>query len=215
MNQEIVTYSVEFATKPGDNYLSSIYRVSVVTKEEGILSRIVKTIIEKPESREVISALKVFPKEMLVYEEFLPHFERQFYQQTREKVSFSPQCYYTANEPLPLIVLNDLKAQGYELRDRRIGLSVREVRMVLEKVAKFHACSVKRFEEVTFYDYFSNMIKNTLHFSLDPTLKIFLGMLGFRGRQKIWKTTMIMPSRHSFGPLRIILKMENVILSNW
>lgn len=150
LNQEILDMSVDWATKPGDNYSSSIYRVVLETAEKEQLSLIVKATVDDPESKELMTAMKVFPKETLVYEKFLPNFESQFLQQTGEIVSFSPRCYYTEAEPLEVIVLSDLMPQGYVLRNRRIGLSEREVQMVLLKMAKFHASSLKFYEEVNF-----------------------------------------------------------------
>lgn len=147
-DQGISSFHVEPATKPGDNYLSSIYRVTVKTRSNKDLSLIVKAMVECPESSQFITAMKAFPKESLVYQELLPQFEKLWMDCTGESISFGPKCYYTAEAPLPVIVLDDLRSHGYVVRDRRAGLSVRETRMVLERMAKFHACSVKRFEEV-------------------------------------------------------------------
>lgn len=147
-HHKLSSFNVEFATKPGDNFLSTIYRVTVKTTEDIELSLIVKAMLVCPESAEFINALKAFPKEVLFYKDLLPQFERLWLENTGDRISFSPKCYYTNEEPLPVIVLDDLRSQGYLVRDRRAGLTVRETKMVLERMAKLHACSVKRFEEV-------------------------------------------------------------------
>lgn len=145
---KVSSFNVELATKPGDNFLSTIYRVTVKTTADIQLNLIVKAMVECPESAELINALKAFPKEFLVYKDILPQFEQLWLENIGERISFSPKCHYTTEEPLPVIVLDDLRSQGYLVRDRRAGLTVRETKMVLESMAKLHACSVKRFEKV-------------------------------------------------------------------
>ena len=142
--EQLESFTVESATKPGDNFLSIIYCVKVKTNESQ-KSLIVKTAIPLEE----LEAFRAFPKEILAYQEYVPQFERLWSKYAGEEVSFGAKCHFAANgEPMVVIVMDDLRALGYAVRDRKQGLNGREMRMVLEKAAKFHACSVKYAEEV-------------------------------------------------------------------
>lgn len=141
-------FTIESATKPGDNFLSIIYCVKVTLKDSDVeRSLIVKTAIPM----EDLEAFKVFPKEIACYK-YLPVFEELWKTHADEEITFGPKCFYTAEgEPLTVIVMEDLRPTGFKLRDRKLGLNSRETRMVLEKIAKYHACSVKHSEEVVNY----------------------------------------------------------------
>lgn len=143
-SQQLQSFSIESATKPGDNFLSIIYRVKVKTTDGAEKSLILKIAIPV----EDLEAFRAFPKEILAYKQYIPQFEKFWLEYAGEDLSFGPKCYYTAEEPLVIIVMDDLRPQGFEMRDRKKGLNGRESRMVLDKLAKFHACSVKYSEEV-------------------------------------------------------------------
>lgn len=144
-SDELDSFSVESATKPGDNFLSVIYCVKVKTTENVEKSLILKTAMDV----EGIEAFQAFPKETLCYKEFIPAYQRVWFEYTGEKLSFGPKLYYAEEqEPVTMIVMEDLRSLGYTIRDRKKGLNGREMRMVLEKAAKFHACSRKIYEQV-------------------------------------------------------------------
>lgn len=144
-------FHIESATKPGDNFLSSIYRLKIESKAKSNVTVIIKTASGPAEANSFISIVNGFSKEVLVYTELLPHFERLWFDHTGEVISFGPKCHFATTEPVPIIAMDDLRMSGYFIRDRKIGLNIRETKIVLEKIAKFHACSVKRYEEVNNY----------------------------------------------------------------
>lgn len=47
-----------------------------------------------------------------------------------------------------IIVMSDLKAEGYQMQDRFKGLDMEHVQKTLTKIAKFHASSVLYKEKV-------------------------------------------------------------------
>jgi hypothetical protein len=55
-----------------------------------------------------------------------------------------------ANEPYEIIVMEDLKAMGYESVDRKAGASIEQTKSFLSKLAKFHATSAIRYQKVFF-----------------------------------------------------------------
>lgn len=46
------------------------------------------------------------------------------------------------------LILEDLKANGYKLVDRKYGLDFAHLKLCLRKVAKFHACTATLYEQV-------------------------------------------------------------------
>lgn len=143
-SEQLASFSVESATKPGDNFLSLIYCVKVKTTAGVEKSLIVKTAIPMEE----LLAFRAFPKEILAYKDYIPQFEKYWLEYAGEEIVFGAKCYYMSEEPLTVIVMDDLRAEGYAMRNRKVGINGREMRMVLEKAAVFHACSRKYFEEV-------------------------------------------------------------------
>ena len=52
----------------------------------------------------------------------------------------APACYY-ANEEAGVIVMENLKTEGFDIMDKADGLDIPHLKMVLELLAKFHATS--------------------------------------------------------------------------
>lgn len=148
-SEELQSFRVESATKPGDNFLSIIYCVKVKTTTAGTDNAEKSFILKTAIPMEELEAFEAFPKETLAYMDYIPKFEQFWLEYAGEDISFGPKCYYAAGKPLTIIVMEDLRAAGYAIRDRKKGLNSREMRMLLKRAAKYHACSVKYFEEVT------------------------------------------------------------------
>lgn len=147
-NKQVQSYRVESATKPGENFLSTVYRLIITTTTDEQISLIMKAETGKADIDHFITTVRAFPKETVFYQELLPEFEKLWLDYSKEAISFGPKCFYATTVPLQIIVLEDLRPDGFVLRSRRSGINIRETKMVLEKLAKFHACSVKRFEQV-------------------------------------------------------------------
>jgi hypothetical protein len=52
-------------------------------------------------------------------------------------------------EPYEIIVLDDLSGFGYVLKDRKVGIDLEHAKLVLSKLAKFHAASAIQYEKVS------------------------------------------------------------------
>lgn len=147
--EQVVSYEISPGTKPGDGFLSSIYRVTVKTASSSEIVLMMKTQIEDPEAAAATVGLDAFPKEVLAYKVLLPDFQRLWLEHSGSSISFGPKCFFaTADEPLPMIVMEDLRPQGYVVRDKKVGFNLQEMKTIFATTARFHACSVKRFEEV-------------------------------------------------------------------
>ncbi|XP_013117551.2 uncharacterized protein LOC106094858 [Stomoxys calcitrans] len=142
---KIVIREVEFAwgSKPGENYCSSIYRCTVTYDCCGEypvqgqkLHLIVKAIPVISETV-FLEDVGVFIKEKLVYSDVLPRLEV-----LSKNDKFGAKFFYTTKSPLPIIVFNDLKTEGYQLASRQKGLDWHHSSLVLKQLAKFHATSM-------------------------------------------------------------------------
>ncbi|XP_055688311.1 uncharacterized protein LOC129792918 [Lutzomyia longipalpis] len=126
----------------GDNYTSTMYRVNVEATFESGESQtdnfIVKAMIHLVEAFKEFS---IFPIEIEAYEQALPAFE-SYWREIGQNVVFSPKCLHTVSDLKEIIVLTDLRPQGFVMANRFEGLDLEHAKLLLSKLAKFHASSV-------------------------------------------------------------------------
>lgn len=140
------------ATGKGENYVSVLYRVKVKiqilkTQEKQSVDFIFKAMTSTLGS---IHDMNVFVRERLLYEDVLISFENIWLERTGEEVQFGPRCFQFKTDPYEIIVLEDLKKENYEMLDRKVGLNLAEAKLILAKLAKFHAVSNIRYQKVCF-----------------------------------------------------------------
>lgn len=140
------------ATGQNENFVSVVYRASIKveileTKAKESIEVIVKALLsELPE----VKAFGVFPRERFMYEDVLSSFEKIWVDRVGEEIHFGPQCYRFETDPYEIIVLEDLKASKYEMLHRKVGLNMEQTKMILTKLAKFHATSAIRYQKVRY-----------------------------------------------------------------
>lgn len=139
------------ATGKNDNFASVVYRAKikielVESNERQTVNVIIKALLSTMEEMKKFS---VFPRERFIYEDVLPSFEKIWLERANEVVKFGPDCIRVESDPYEIIVLNDLKASGYEMEDRKVGLNLVQAKLALAKLAKFHAAGTIRFQKVT------------------------------------------------------------------
>jgi len=93
----------------------------------------------------------VFQRECFMYEDMIPSFEKIWLNKANEVVEFSPNCLKSKENLFEIIVLEDLKASGYEMMDRKTGLNMTQTKLALTKLAMFHAASAVRYQKVRFF----------------------------------------------------------------
>ena len=89
----------------------------------------------------------VFPRERFMYEDIISSFEAIWWD-VGEEIKFGPRCIKVETDPYEILVFDDLKAEGYAMANRKVGLDLIQAKLVLNKLAKFHASSVIRFAKV-------------------------------------------------------------------
>jgi hypothetical protein len=139
------------ATGKNENYLSVVYRAKVnvevlASKERQFVDVIIKAMLSTlPE----IKQWSVFPREIFIYNDVISSFERIWKEKANEVVVFGPKCLKVAEEPYEVVVLDDLKAEGFQMLNRKVGCNVQQAKLVLSKLAKFHAASAIRHQTVS------------------------------------------------------------------
>lgn len=131
----------------GENYCSNMFKAEL-TYEVGS-EKHEEYIVIKTEPNEMIAAMGLFPKEIEMYEQIIPAFERIF-KEVGEDVRFGPNCLTTGTEPITYLIMEDLTKTNFRCEERRKGLDMRHMKSVLEKLAKFHAASAVYYENVRF-----------------------------------------------------------------
>lgn len=138
------------ATGKNENFVAVLYRAKIFiefldTKERKAVDVIIKALLS---TLKEIKEWGVFPRERFMYQEVLSSFEKIWLQRAGEVVKFGPRSIKFESDPYEQIVLDDLKVEGFEMMDRKVGLTLEQTKMVLEKLAKFHAASVIRYQQV-------------------------------------------------------------------
>jgi hypothetical protein len=136
------------ATRKTKNNYSAVFRgklkVKVVNGDENIDFVLKASFLTVPELR----SLSVYPRERLMYGNVVKSFEKIWLEKRNEFVEFSPKCFKILSDPFDVLVLEDLSTQGYKMMDRKIGLNLQQSKLVLSKLAKFHASSAVRYQKV-------------------------------------------------------------------
>uniref|UniRef100_A0A182J9E2 CHK kinase-like domain-containing protein n=1 Tax=Anopheles atroparvus TaxID=41427 RepID=A0A182J9E2_ANOAO len=146
----IVDLDVRPATEAGDNYASVLYRVRVSVQVHGAesqtaVSLIVKALPKLALSEEMVQQMNLFPKEMAMYGKVLPALEQLYHQRGRSEVVFGPRCLKHGTEPTDVIVLEDMRDREFRMANRRQGMDMEHIHVVLRRLAEFHAGTVAHF----------------------------------------------------------------------
>ncbi|KAG5675466.1 hypothetical protein PVAND_005368 [Polypedilum vanderplanki] len=131
------------ATGKNENYASVVYRAKISieineSKERKFVNVIIKALLITIEE---MKEFAIFEREIVVYEKVIGSYEELLAEKTNEIVEFGPKCLNVISKPYEIIVLEDLKATGYEMLDRKVGVNFDQAKLVVEKLAKFHAAS--------------------------------------------------------------------------
>ncbi|XP_055609007.1 uncharacterized protein LOC129756354 [Uranotaenia lowii] len=140
------------ASKEPDGYMSLLYRVTVSVQVNGDEESSPRELrfIAKVESdgyfgSEVQNLMQTFPKEIEMYSKIIPAFEQLW---AGDKVKFGPRSFKSVGKPNgSVIIMEDLREAGYLMKPCADGMTLGECRIVLEKLARFHAASVAYYEK--------------------------------------------------------------------
>ncbi|XP_018562992.1 uncharacterized protein LOC108904800 [Anoplophora glabripennis] len=131
------------SSENSDGFVSDITFATVsVTTKDGIEKTI--EVAVKSSKKKLIQAIpRLYGREAYIYGAVIPAFT-EFQMQNNIKNVFSsvPKCYRTiSDETVEIIVMENLKKNGYELFDRKKPLDLNHLKLVLQEYGKFHAIS--------------------------------------------------------------------------
>ncbi|XP_023035528.1 uncharacterized protein LOC6649875 [Drosophila willistoni] len=142
---KILSSTLELATKPGDNYASTVLKVDINVQLKDFSSK-TKSYIVKVKPSQALEFLphNLFSKEIEVYANYIAAFEK-LYTDAGQPVQFSPRSYrlHKKDVQVEYLILDNLKAIGFELCDRMKGLDLEHTKHTLKKLAQWHAASIK------------------------------------------------------------------------
>lgn len=154
-NWELVDWEGELGTVAGDNYISLIYAVKITLKkkvacgEDTQVLPVMLKVLPRNEMRvKHINEANVFVKDVSMYDKIIPAIE-QFQRKTlseQEVCTPWPKCYASKVDGKDdFLAMEDLKAQGFKMASRKVGLDFEHCKLVLQTMAKYHALSFTMF----------------------------------------------------------------------
>lgn len=139
----LVSFAVQEFTKKGDNFGSSVDRIDAIYSLHGTKQSVSYVVKYNPKRFRAFVELSyvVFVKEAMFYEHLVQDIQSQL-KEVGQKPLCVPQCFYTSlEENREVIFLEDLRAKGFKMFDRKKGMDVAHTKLVLEELARLHAAS--------------------------------------------------------------------------
>ncbi|KAK3893063.1 hypothetical protein Pcinc_003109 [Petrolisthes cinctipes] len=142
---ELLTYEIVDFTKKGDNYACFVTSVKARYRQEGrdnIVTYIVKC--NPCINSDLIKHFSefLFNKEAKFYKELLPVLNKQLLNTGQDKLRLATYLYSTLTESEEIIILKDLRPEGFKMFDRMKGLDTAHCSLVLKELGRLHAASV-------------------------------------------------------------------------
>lgn len=140
-----------------ENYMSNIFRVKIKiqlleTNEKISINVVLKVLLA---IYEMFGKFGVFERECIMYKEVIPSFEKIWLEKANEAVKFVPQLLKIKTVPYEILVMEDLFSIGFEMLDRKLGMTLEQAKFSLTKLAKLHAASAVRYQKVSNFNFFS------------------------------------------------------------
>ncbi|EDW12109.1 uncharacterized protein LOC122757238 [Drosophila mojavensis] len=133
-------------TRGGENYCSNIYRANVkyqtAERKQLECSLIVKCM--PAEKQAILARLHIYNKETVFYLHIKPKLEALMWRSNanEETWTLGARHYYSTTQPEQTIIFEDLCCEGYQLKCRQLGLDVEHAKLVMRKLAEYHALTM-------------------------------------------------------------------------
>lgn len=153
-NLKLLSFDAKLATKVGDNYFSVMYATDIrledpKTKHQETLHAMLKTIPRSEVRQEMINEIKMYHKETEIYRKLFPLLQKtqtELGLPTSIQFSSWPKSYAShVDGKTDYLAMENLRASGYKLGVRQLGLDFRHCSLVLQNLAQFHAISYFKF----------------------------------------------------------------------
>lgn len=133
-------------SEAGVNFFSDFFKAAILYRceEDGSEHQLNVAVKTPPESgkssSEIFEQQRLFPTELRVLRDVLPRIEALL------PHKIGPQLWLGSEDPMVLI-MEDLSVKGFVMKDRQKGLPEGHCRLLLTRLAMFHAGSVALFEK--------------------------------------------------------------------
>ncbi|XP_049834458.1 uncharacterized protein LOC126278399 [Schistocerca gregaria] len=150
---KVASVAVQRAVATGDNYLSDVYRMTVELEHDASphgssRSLIIKCLPAGEVMRKLVQEIQAFEHETRMFCETIPAMSHILEKAAPGKYTqLSAKCFASGKQPVSYLVLEDLKDRGFSLAKRCSGLDLAHSKLVVRKLAEFHAASVKLFDQ--------------------------------------------------------------------
>ncbi|XP_067633475.1 uncharacterized protein [Eurosta solidaginis] len=149
--EKISNFTPVAATSAGENFTSIILRIHLGLELKDGSKRhktyIMKTMLDDEHGGSKVNEMDLFPKELLMYEKYLPAFE-ELYRSAGKPKKLAPRCLFAETRDNGInFVFEDLSCKGFVNAERIKGLNMDEMRRSLQMLAEFHAATVVYFEK--------------------------------------------------------------------
>ncbi|KAH8267604.1 hypothetical protein KR018_000664 [Drosophila ironensis] len=146
---KVTDLKISPASAQGDHYASIMFRtMAEYTTSKGTFTKslILKTMPEQEgHKKEMLNDSHLFETEIGMYSKVMPEFER-ILREAGDNTKLYVPCVYYSLKPRSVLIFEDLVPQGYAIiRDR--PAKPEEQKAVYEKLAKWHAVSMKLMNE--------------------------------------------------------------------
>ncbi|XP_075221441.1 uncharacterized protein LOC142324499 [Lycorma delicatula] len=163
----VSSFKVETGSRRGDNYTAMLFRVVINLTDGSEESLIIKCLPDSIVRRQAFKSDVLFQNEVAFYTQALPALLSFQEENCKGGIKFSsvPKCHLAQDD---LIVLEDLKARGFDMPDRKTGLNLDQCTMVLRILARFHALSfAMKYREPEKFQHLVKESVNEVYFTLD------------------------------------------------
>uniref|UniRef100_A0A336MCN0 CSON013154 protein n=1 Tax=Culicoides sonorensis TaxID=179676 RepID=A0A336MCN0_CULSO len=140
---KVICFNVAPATAKGNQYASVILRVTIEYEQNGknYFKPIILKIRHQDETTaQLLEEYDMHLKEMSFYKRIIPEFHLLL-KSIGDKDRLCPNT-LTVDHKNHALIFQDLKDSGYELADRKSGVDWSHLNLYIQKISKFHACSV-------------------------------------------------------------------------
>ncbi|XP_030374431.1 uncharacterized protein LOC115623999 [Scaptodrosophila lebanonensis] len=142
---KVINFTPVAAIPPGENFTSIMLRIYIdLEMKDGskkTKTYVFKTMLPSEKGGSNISDMGLFPKEMKMYDKYLPAFEA-LYKEAGLSIQIAPKCLHTEiRENNIHFIFEDLAVKKFKNVDRINGLDMPHMQRVMQKLAEFHAAS--------------------------------------------------------------------------
>ncbi|XP_018563003.1 uncharacterized protein LOC108904810 [Anoplophora glabripennis] len=126
-----------------DGFASHINFATVsATTEEGI-EKTIEVVVKSSRKNLIQANPSLYGREAYIYETILPAFTKfQMQNDIKDIFDSVPKCYKTmSDDTMEVLVMENLKKNGYDLYDRKRPLDLNHLKLILREYGKFHAIS--------------------------------------------------------------------------